>query len=292
MKRFIIGAALVGSLLAGSVAIATPASGDHDAIEDHCPDHQGNPDKDESGSDDNNLVPVAGTRICVKAGNDNSSPPGGATGIVIADGTKTLRQYLAAAGIVDGGGVLGRNVSYWVTYPPLPVLEAFICVNGEIVVLTNEVQATLNLAVAAYLALHPGSVQVESRAANCVATTTTTIAPTTTTTAPVVTTTTTQAPVTTTTVPPVVTTTAPPGPGPAPVAIPLPEAPHDVCIVNGAQVKVAPGTCPPNTLPRTGAGSWLLWVGLAVLVSGLASWGMGTYLRRQAAGNMDDNITL
>lgn len=73
----------------------------------HCPD--GWSTKDESGSDDNDLVLAAGTTICVKAGTGN-------TGILIADGETTLQEYLFEAGIIDGSGEQGRDVSYWVLY--------------------------------------------------------------------------------------------------------------------------------------------------------------------------------
>ncbi len=102
-------AALVGSLFVSVTLVsATPPPGLH------CPD--GWSAKDESGADDNDFVPAAGTDICVKAGstvsNDSES---GNTGIVTADGEMSLCDYLAAAGIV-GGDEQCRNVSYWVVY--------------------------------------------------------------------------------------------------------------------------------------------------------------------------------
>ena len=61
-------------------------------------------------------------------------------------------------------------------------------------------------------------------------------------------------------------------------------------------VTTAPPAAQPQPssgeLPRTGAGDWLLWVGLALLVSGTVAWGMGNMLRRRAAGNLDENVTL
>jgi hypothetical protein len=84
----------------------------------HCPD--GWLTKDESGADDNALVPAAGTVICVKAGSTQSNESElGNTGIIVADGEMTLQEYLFEAGIVDGSGEMGRDVSYWVTYPEL-----------------------------------------------------------------------------------------------------------------------------------------------------------------------------
>lgn len=103
----------IGSLLVLSgVALA-------DQSEDlHCP--AGWVDKDESGMDDNDYVPEAGLLICVKAGSPNANEGGlGNTGILLTDGERTLQEYLFDAGIVDGSGLAGRDVSYWVTYPEL-----------------------------------------------------------------------------------------------------------------------------------------------------------------------------
>lgn len=44
-------------------------------------------------------------------------------------------------------------------------------------------------------------------------------------------------------------------------------------------------------LPRTGSGDWLLWVGLALVVSGAAAWGIGTMLRNRSV-DLDENISL
>lgn len=79
----------------------------------HCPD--GWTAKDESGADDNELVLVAGTVFCVKAGSGQSNDEANA-GIQTADGETTLCEYLVAAGVV-GGDDECRDVSYWVTYP-------------------------------------------------------------------------------------------------------------------------------------------------------------------------------
>lgn len=101
--------ALLALALSAGTALAAPPPGLH------CPD--GWTVKDESGADDNNLQLPAGTIFCVKAGSGQSNDTGtGNTGILTADGTTTLQEYLAAAGIVDGGGVFGRNVSYYVIY--------------------------------------------------------------------------------------------------------------------------------------------------------------------------------
>jgi len=104
----------VGALLvfAGGVAADQP--------EDlHCP--AGWLTKDESGADDNDLVPASDLLICVKAGSPSSNDSDtGNTGIVVSDGESTLQEYLFAAGIVDGTGLHGRDVSYWVTYETLP----------------------------------------------------------------------------------------------------------------------------------------------------------------------------
>lgn len=100
-----IGALLVFSGVAGA-----------DQPEDlQCPD--GWVTKDASGADDNDLVPEAGLLICVKAGSPGSNVTDtGNTGIILTDGETSLQEYLYAAGIVDGSGMQGRDVSYWVTY--------------------------------------------------------------------------------------------------------------------------------------------------------------------------------
>jgi hypothetical protein len=103
----------IGALLVFSgVALA-------DQSEDlQCPD--GWVVKDDSGMDDNDYVPEADLRICVKAGSPNANESElGNTGIILTDGETTLQEYLYEAGIVDGSGEAGRDVSYWVTYPDL-----------------------------------------------------------------------------------------------------------------------------------------------------------------------------
>jgi uncharacterized repeat protein (TIGR01451 family) len=80
------------------VALAQPAGL-------HCP---AGGTKIQSGAAGNDVVLAAGTEFCVKAGP-------GHTGILTADGTTTLRDYLKLAGIVGGDGE-GRDVSYYVEY--------------------------------------------------------------------------------------------------------------------------------------------------------------------------------
>ena len=82
----------------------------------HCPDHDSDDVlKVEDGAADNDVVLPAGTEFCVKSGTSDTDTFN--TGIVTADGEMTLREYLALAGIVGGDG-LGRDVSYYVIYPP------------------------------------------------------------------------------------------------------------------------------------------------------------------------------
>lgn len=129
--------------------------------------------------------------------------------------------------------------------PEPELLEAFVCFEGEISVLTDEDQAALNLKVAAFLELNVGAIQVLDRTAECevpVATTTTTTAP------PVVT--------TTTTAPPVTDTTPPSPPRTAePVSVEL--------------LPTQPVAAPTNQLPHTGLGDWLWITGAALLLSGI-----------------------
>jgi len=109
-KALMAACAAAGLVIAG-FALMSPASADPDP-DLHCDGHNVAPNvKDESGANDNDLVPPEGTLICVKASTGN-------TGVIVADGETTLREYLFNAGIVDGSGYKGRDVSYWVTYPP------------------------------------------------------------------------------------------------------------------------------------------------------------------------------
>jgi hypothetical protein len=79
-------------------------------LTEHCPDHNGNPNKVEG--EYNSLVLPAGTEFCVKASNE-------ATGVLTADGVKSLIDYVASVGIVNGQGH-PHDVSYYVTYPTVP----------------------------------------------------------------------------------------------------------------------------------------------------------------------------
>jgi hypothetical protein len=91
-------------------ALALPAV----AATEHCPD--GGTKTEANGGTQaaiNALVLEAGTQVCVKAENE-------ATGLVTADGSTTLQAYLYAAGIVDGSGQQGRDVSYYVVYGTAP----------------------------------------------------------------------------------------------------------------------------------------------------------------------------
>jgi hypothetical protein len=100
----------IGGLSASGLLFATASATPEEDL--HCEGHNVAPNvKDESGADDNNIVPEIGTLICVKASTSN-------TGIIVADGETTLQEYLFQAGIVDGSGTQGRDVSYWVIYPP------------------------------------------------------------------------------------------------------------------------------------------------------------------------------
>lgn len=244
MKKFLIATVI------GGLAIIPGMSGANAApkLGLHCPDHNvaGNA-KDESGSDDNDLVPASGTLICVKAGSGSSNDTGsGNTGIITANGTSTLRQYLAAAGIVDGGGVLGRNVSYWVTYPANPQITLYACFDGELEVFGPGSVATVEAALAAFLAANSGSVEADSDTDCSVdETTTTTVLEVTTTTVPVVTETPTETP--RTGVPVTVVPEAAPVAGPAPA---------------------------PAKLPHTGSNSTLALIGVALLLGGAAAFGL------------------
>jgi streptogrisin C len=107
----------VAAALGLLVALAIPAA----ATTEHCPGEPGTTIEGAvkveatGGTQDeiNELVLEAGTVFCVKAS-------AGATGYLTADGETTLQEYLFEAGIVDGSGEQGRDVSYYVTYEEEP----------------------------------------------------------------------------------------------------------------------------------------------------------------------------
>jgi hypothetical protein len=83
---------------------------------EHCPDYNDPAYTKVDATFDGELDDIvleAGTVFCVKAGSEN-------TGVLTADGTTTLQEYLFEAGIVDGSGEQGRNVSYYVVYEAEP----------------------------------------------------------------------------------------------------------------------------------------------------------------------------
>jgi len=82
------------------------------ALTDHCPDHNGHPGKVNSGSAGNDVILPAGTILCVKAGDH-------ATGVEIADGSTTLKEYVEAAGITVGNDQV-PDVSYYIVYQSEP----------------------------------------------------------------------------------------------------------------------------------------------------------------------------
>lgn len=105
---------LVASMTMGLPAFATADDGG--TGEDHCPGgNEGNAppsgeyeDVQKFEGEHNTVVPDAGTYICVKAGSY-------ATGIIVADGTTSLRAYVEAAGIRVGNDNV-PDVSYYVVY--------------------------------------------------------------------------------------------------------------------------------------------------------------------------------
>jgi hypothetical protein len=97
-----LAAALVLVLSIGTAVLAAPPP------DLHCPSGGV---KDETGAATNDLVLALGTSFCVKAGTEN-------TGVLVANGWSTLQDYLVLAGIMDGSGQQGRDVSYFVVYSP------------------------------------------------------------------------------------------------------------------------------------------------------------------------------
>jgi len=118
----LVGATGVMALLAAGLPIGLASA----AAADHCPGGNASTAppvdgsvyessfKDEQGAATNDTVLPAGTHFCIKSGGQADQ----ATGILVADGTTTLRQYLFRAGIIDGSGTQGRNVSYYMVYVP------------------------------------------------------------------------------------------------------------------------------------------------------------------------------
>lgn len=104
-KKFLL-ATLIAVLAIGGWNMVSAS-----ATTQHCPDHNVSPNvKDQSGADDNGLVPVEGTVICIKAGPY-------ATDKIVADGETSLKEYVKEAGITVGKKKNTPDVSYWVTYP-------------------------------------------------------------------------------------------------------------------------------------------------------------------------------
>lgn len=76
----------------------------------HCPDGGTKVEANgENQAEINALILPAGTLVCVKAGPGN-------TDIVTADGEKDLQDILFDAGIKNGSGTDGKDVSYYVIY--------------------------------------------------------------------------------------------------------------------------------------------------------------------------------
>jgi len=113
----------VSVLMIGLLGLmATPAL----ALTEHCPDHDGHPGKIESGAAGNDVVLPAGTEFCVKAGPF-------ATGVLIADGTTTLLQYVEQAGITVGEGDENvPDVSYYVVYEYAPRTDVAALAGGQV----------------------------------------------------------------------------------------------------------------------------------------------------------------
>lgn len=199
----------------------------------HCTGHsdpvntkiQANPD----GSLDS-IVLAAGTRFCVKGSTKES-------GLLIADGTTTLKVYL---GSFNQNNQL-QSVSYYVVYPPLPI-SISVCLDGNVTVFGPGLKATVDAQVAAFIAANPtATLKGEG---DCPTPTTTTTQPTT---------------PTTVIVEKVVEV---PVPGPTQVVeitrtveVPVPTAP--------------PAPAPAQELPKTGAGTLLTLIGAGLTGSGM-----------------------
>lgn len=100
LQRITVLAALLAIVLLGSFATSA------NAATQHCPDHNGHPNKYNSNS--NSLVLPEGVEFCVKAGPY-------ATGKLIADGVRSLSDFVTDENIRVGRGNV-PNVSYYITY--------------------------------------------------------------------------------------------------------------------------------------------------------------------------------
>ncbi|HEV3364870.1 MAG TPA: hypothetical protein VG795_12175 [Acidimicrobiia bacterium] len=96
---------LILTALIGTVALAPAAH----AQTTHCPDHN-SPEVTKVEGNNNDFVPPAGAQFCVKASTEN-------TGVLTADGTRSLIAYVEAAGIVNDNDQ-PHDVSYYVLYGP------------------------------------------------------------------------------------------------------------------------------------------------------------------------------
>jgi hypothetical protein len=92
------------------MAVVVMATGTALGSTEHCPDKDSASKVEASfdGELDDTVLPE-GTEFCVKAGDD-------ATGILVADGTTTLLQYVEESGIRVGKKGNVPNVSYYIVY--------------------------------------------------------------------------------------------------------------------------------------------------------------------------------
>jgi hypothetical protein len=95
MRKLTAVAVMSTALLFGGVASAAT---------EHCPSGGTKTEGTHNG-----VVLSAGTQFCVKASNE-------ATTVLVADGSKSLIEYVLGAGIVNGQGK-AHDVSYYVVYP-------------------------------------------------------------------------------------------------------------------------------------------------------------------------------
>ena len=97
------------------VVLATMLIGSASAAVGQCPAGWTTKVEAQTSGELDDVVLEAGTVFCVKAGTQN-------TGMLTADGTTTLCEYLIEAGIVTRSGDC-KNVSHYVVYPSPPPSE-------------------------------------------------------------------------------------------------------------------------------------------------------------------------
>ena len=122
MKSVIFSILLVAVFAAAisAAVLMTRNAGADQPVDLHCP--SGGTKTEANGPDLNEFVPDERTSFCVKSGRGDNDQFN--TGKLVADGVKTLCDYLIDNDIRDGGGDTCKDVSYYTVYStttPTPI---------------------------------------------------------------------------------------------------------------------------------------------------------------------------